>query len=97
MILPPIPQCRTYERRFSHPDKRRVKLLRFEFMNDALYSQDPLAGYGAANLVKSKVARKKYDSSQMLQTLQDFRALAIERVGYDSNQSIARPYIYTCT
>ena len=47
------------------------KLLEYEFMNDASYSQNPLASYGAANLAKLKAVSKKYDPVQVFQTLQN--------------------------
>ena len=39
------------------------------YLNYALASQDPISGYGAANVAALTAASKKYDPSQVFQTL----------------------------
>ena len=39
------------------------------YLNYALPSQDPISGYGAANVAALKAASKKYDPEQVFQTL----------------------------
>ena len=47
------------------------KYLPYEFQNDASYTQNVLAGYGAANLAALQAASKKYDPWQVMQKLQN--------------------------
>ncbi|KAF2198554.1 FAD-binding domain-containing protein [Delitschia confertaspora ATCC 74209] len=43
----------------------------FQFMNDASYTQNPLASYGAQNLAKLRDVGKAYDPDGLFQTLQN--------------------------
>ena len=50
--------------------QQRGLYLPFLFMNDASRDQNPLAGYGSANVDKLKAVSRKYDPSQLFQHLQ---------------------------
>lgn len=45
--------------------------LPYVFMNDATYSQNPLASYGAANVARLRDVSRRYDPAQVFQRLQN--------------------------
>lgn len=47
------------------------KLLLFQFQNDASYTQNPLASYGAVSLARMKAVSARYDVDQVFQKLQN--------------------------
>lgn len=51
--------------------KKRGSYVPFLFMNDASRDQNPLAAYGSTNVEKLKAVSRKYDPSQLFQTLQN--------------------------
>ena len=51
--------------------EKRGSYVPFLFMNDASRDQNPLATYGSTNLERLKAVSRKYDPSQMFQTLQN--------------------------
>lgn len=50
--------------------EKRGSYIPFLFMNDGSRDQNPLASYGSSNVKKLKAVSKKYDPSQLFQTLQ---------------------------
>ena len=51
--------------------EERGSYLPFLYMNDASRDQNPIAGYGTANMAKLNAVSKKYDPDQIFQTLQN--------------------------
>ncbi|KAL9115567.1 MAG: hypothetical protein Q9187_007280 [Circinaria calcarea] len=51
--------------------EKRGSYVSFLFMNDASRDQNPLAAYGSTNVEKLKAVSRKYDPSQVFQTLQN--------------------------
>ncbi len=51
--------------------EERGSYVPFLFMNDASRDQNPLAAYGSTNIERLKAASRKYDPSQVFQTLQN--------------------------
>ena len=51
--------------------EKRSSYVPFLFMNDASRDQDPLASYGSINVEKLRAVSRKYDPSQLFQTLQN--------------------------
>ncbi|KAL9118079.1 MAG: hypothetical protein Q9187_005380 [Circinaria calcarea] len=51
--------------------EKRGSYVPFLFMNDASRDQNPLAAYGSTNVEKLKAVSRKYDPSQVFQTLQN--------------------------
>lgn len=50
--------------------EKRGSYIPFLFMNDGSRDQNPIASYGSSNVKKLKAVSKKYDPSQVFQTLQ---------------------------
>lgn len=55
---------------WKQQSKQRGLDIPFIFTNDASRDQNPIAGYGAANVQKLKTIAKKYDPSQLFQNQQ---------------------------
>lgn len=51
--------------------EQRNLYLPFVYMGDSSRDQNPIAGYGAANVDKLKAVSQKYDPTQFFQTLQN--------------------------
>lgn len=51
--------------------EQRGLYLPFVYMGDSSRDQNPIAGYGAANVAKLKAVSQKYDPTQIFQTLQN--------------------------
>ena len=55
---------------FKQQSKQRGVDIPYIFMNDASRDQNPIAGYGSANVQKLKTIAKKYDPSALFQNQQ---------------------------
>lgn len=61
----------TFEKRLESIARKRVKHLRYHFMNDAGFNQNVLASYGEDSLSKMRSISHSYDPYQVFQELQN--------------------------